>query len=80
MLPSNNTGSGSTENITICAEYTTILHSPLALVSKALLDTTFHGMFELFHKQHEELFHLKSEILQISEDTKVLKEETNKFS
>ena len=80
MFPSNKKRSGSTENITICTKYTTIPNSPLSLVSKSLLDTTIQGMFELFHKQHEELFHLKSEILQISEDTKLLKEETNKFS
>ena len=65
MLPLNKKGSGSTENITICTEYTNITNSPLPLVSKALLDTTIQGMFELFHKQHKELFHLKSKILQI---------------
>ena len=80
MYPSTNTQSGSTDNLTIYTEATTITTMPSNFVNQASLETKIQDMITRFdekcEKQHEELVKLTS----MFEDNKLLKEDYIKFS
>ena len=84
MSLSTYTRSGSNEKIAISNEVTTIPTSPSHFFTKYILDTKIQNMFdhpkEHFYKQHEELVNFNSDAPSLSEDNKVIKETTNKFS
>ena len=80
MFPSTNTQYGSTENITISTEDSTIPAFPSPFSNRSVLETKIQAMFhrfeqiqnkidnnsETFDKQHEELVNLKSETIRLS--------------
>ena len=50
VSPYNNTQSGSTDNITISAESTTIPASTSTFANKYILETTIQSIFDIFDK------------------------------